>query len=227
MRPTKEEREMDAGFRHRLLSVVILVCGMSEPILAAPADPVPTAPKIVVHLLNRAQIEETVLERTGEIAAGLFRAAGVQVVLQLENDRDDPSAQALPSTCHFYVYIMAPAAIKSFGLQQWAFALGMVLGNPEKGNLSSAYISDRIANRLILEENMTDRAPILGCAIAHELGHILLRQKNHSYSGIMQAKWDHRAIWKLVTGASGFILDEPARLKAEVVRRLHSQSQSG
>ena len=37
--------------------------------------------------------------------------------------------------------------------------------------------------------NLSDTAAILGCVIAHELGHLLLGTHRHSIAGIMQERW--------------------------------------
>src|SRR5450631_1855112 len=39
------------------------------------------------------------------------------------------------------------------------------------------------------ESNKNDTALVLGCVIAHELGHLLLGAHGHSIAGIMQAQW--------------------------------------
>jgi hypothetical protein len=117
---------------------------------------------------------------------------------------------------------MGPEAIKSFGLQPWASALGLIVGSPKSGNLSSVYIFDAVAHKLAFEEGFADRTPLLGYAIAHELGHILLRQNNHSHTGIMQARWDHKALQKAFACVLGFVCNEPARIRAEVEMRLQN-----
>ncbi|HEX5411318.1 MAG TPA: hypothetical protein VFZ27_05605 [Terriglobia bacterium] len=60
---------------------------------------------------------------------------------------------------------------------------------------------------------------LLGCTIAHELGHILLGPNSHSVSGMMRPYWD---ITELQEAAQHFLLfdaKEAAQLRAEIVAR--------
>jgi len=38
-------------------------------------------------------------------------------------------------------------------------------------------------------------APLLGIAIAHEIGHLLLPDNSHSQTGLMRAKWGKADFW--------------------------------
>jgi hypothetical protein len=63
-------------------------------------------------------------------------------------------------------------------------------------------------------------APIvLGCAIAHEIGHLLLGPNRHSVSGIMRARWDRRDIREELQGAMLFTPQQARLMQAEMQRR--------
>ena len=45
---------------------------------------------------------------------------------------------------------------------------------------------------------------LLGCVIAHEIGHLLLGLNSHSGSGIMQRRWERKQITQVMTGTPLF-----------------------
>jgi hypothetical protein len=214
---------MNRKYHIRLIAIVIFAAAMAKTSLAAPPDPMP-APKIAIHIRNQAQIDDTVLEQSGEVASRLFRAAGIQVILQFENRKENrkenSDAESLPWCCQFYVLIMAPGTMGKMGLQRNRYVLGRVLGDPKKEDTSYVCIFDEAVNELLMEEKNAKKALILGYAIAHEIAHILLRQNNHSSFGVMQANWDYRAVWRMNTGTLVFLRDESQRIRAEVEGRL-------
>ena len=60
---------------------------------------------------------------------------------------------------------------------------------------------------------------VLGCTIAHELGHILLGPNSHSVPGMMRPYWD---ITELQEAAQHFLLfdaKQAAQLRAEIMAR--------
>jgi hypothetical protein len=63
-----------------------------------------------------------------------------------------------------------------------------------------------------IQETATDHeikvSAILGLAIAHEIGHLLLPSDSHSPSGIMQAAWGHAAFRKLWREGLGFTAEQ-------------------
>ena len=61
---------------------------------------------------------------------------------------------------------------------------------------------------------------ILGCVIAHEVGHLLLGPKGHSGSGVMQMRWDRKQIKEAMTGAMLFTPEQARLMQAEMQRRM-------
>ena len=52
---------------------------------------------------------------------------------------------------------------------------------------------------------------ILGCVIAHELGHLLLGSNSHSDEGIMQPRWDPNQVRQLMMGTLLFTPEQSKR----------------
>jgi len=61
--------------------------------------------------------------------------------------------------------------------------------------------------------------PILGAAIAHELGHLLLGSNSHSPTGIMRGQWDRSYLRLAVIGHLLFTRQQAEVIQKEVVRR--------
>ena len=79
------------------------------------------------------------------------------------------------------------------------------------GVLATIYV-DRVEQMAGLSE--ADPASLLGRAIAHELGHLLLATNAHSSSGLMRAQWTSKEVRGNLAG--DWIL---ARKDAEAIRR--------
>jgi hypothetical protein len=64
---------------------------------------------------------------------------------------------------------------------------------------------------------------ILGCAMAHEVGHLLLGSNSHSVSGVMQARWERKHIRQALMGAMLFTPDQGRRLQAATQKGMSLQ----
>ena len=65
---------------------------------------------------------------------------------------------------------------------------------------------------------------ILGCIIAHELGHLLLGSNSHSDTGIMLARWEVNQLRQLMMGGLLFTPGESKRMGLEARSRTDRQS---
>jgi hypothetical protein len=62
-------------------------------------------------------------------------------------------------------------------------------------------------------------AGILGCMMAHELGHLLLGRGSHSGAGIMHVPWGHKELDQAEAGNLNFVRLEVRRMRAELEKR--------
>src|SRR5262249_44824247 len=61
-------------------------------------------------------------------------------------------------------------------------------------------------------------ARLLGCAIAHELGHLLLPNHSHTPFGVMRANWDARHLSLDGLGDMRFTRQQETQIREEVAR---------
>jgi hypothetical protein len=64
---------------------------------------------------------------------------------------------------------------------------------------------------------------VLGCAMAHEIGHLLLGSNRHSVSGVMRAQWEREHIRQALMGALVFTPKQARLMRAEMERRFSVQ----
>jgi len=65
----------------------------------------------------------------------------------------------------------------------------------------------------------TSLSVVLGCVIAHEIGHVLLGANSHSPEGVMSAAWSQHDLTRAGQRRLGFSQDESCRLQAAVMER--------
>jgi hypothetical protein len=64
---------------------------------------------------------------------------------------------------------------------------------------------------------------ILGCVIAHELGHLLLGSNGHSGAGIMRPRWEPRHVRQLMMGTLRFTSEQSMLMRAQARTRMRLQ----
>ena len=107
-------------------------------------------------------------------------------------------------------------AINSLGLR--ILAKPMAFGNRFQGDhlgfavfpaLASVYYDDKL--RFAGDDFGLGLPTILGCFMAHEIGHLLLGSNSHSKQGLMQAVWGERQIHQALAGGLLFTSNQASR----------------
>ncbi len=98
-------------------------------------------------------------------------------------------------------------------------ALGLaLLSGPEAVYATISYA--RVQRCVARQSTSTASAgQVLGHAMAHEVGHILLGVGAHSENGLMRPTWDSRVLNDASRGILGFSRDEARRIQDAVDRR--------
>ncbi len=84
--------------------------------------------------------------------------------------------------------------------------------------LATVYYDD-IPRDPTWDQGSSDVAVLLGCVIAHEIGHLLLGLNSHSAQGIMKGRWDVEQIRLALRGSANFSAAESRLMWAEVQSR--------
>ena len=74
---------------------------------------------------------------------------------------------------------------------------------------------EKITRRAQRDNSNPELAILLGCVIAHELGHLLLAEPGHSATGIMQPEWGNAQIHQALTGNFLFTRDQAVRIQSQ------------
>jgi len=69
----------------------------------------------------------------------------------------------------------------------------------------------------VLDKDEYALSAIMGCLMAHEVGHLLLGENRHSASGIMKAQWDLKQVQLAMRGSLGFLPQEKKLLYANAI----------
>lgn len=153
-----------------------------------PAESAPPARvEVVARVYNTARVDASIAEGALATATRLMTAGAIDVAWR---NCDLPDACATVPVREFVIRLVRSRA-------RWADGAALVLGeasidvNARIGVLATIYV-ERVERMAALSE--ADTASLLGRAIAHELGHLLLATNGHSSTGLMRAYWSSRDI---------------------------------
>jgi hypothetical protein len=195
------------------LNVSLLLTAMTCPVGEASEAPDIT---ITIHVYNYAAVSEKTLARAKEEAGRIFGNAGL-TALWVDHAL---SAVDLRHPHH--------------STDSWDgtdYVLRLLTRSPETSskNAMGEALSLDIANVFMnrVTEQATDgelsASRMLGHALAHEIGHLLLGDNSHSLGGgIMVAPWSKEDLQRMVKGGLLFTHQEVTRIQAELRHRSRS-----
>jgi hypothetical protein len=96
-----------------------------------------------------------------------------------------------------------------------------VVGNSNKGVYARVFYAHIQA---MAERERVDTGALLGLAIAHEFGHLLIGPNAHSPQGIMRANWSHRDIELGIQGRLQFTAQQAPIIRAGVQSRIQDRA---
>jgi hypothetical protein len=172
-------------------------------------------PAITVLVHNQAAISADILNGAKEQVGRIFDDAGVGIRwMDPSIDREysvvNPTANSLGT---FTVQLIIRRAAAKPTVES-ASVMGSTIGDIHETGGSAFVFYDRVLHVAHAREQGV--ALVMGYAIAHELGHLLLPYPAHAERGIMRAAWDGDDLRHAVTGVVGFTPSQAAllRLKA-------------
>lgn len=166
-------------------------------------------PKITIYVYNYSNVSAQKLAKAEKEAERIFSHAGLEsdwvlMPLSLENP---------------------PEPTKTLGATDIVLRLQPQprgeLGKKVMGEALSFQIVNIFMNRVLQQSDSggIHAEQVLGHAMAHEIGHLLLGVNSHSKSGIMVARWTKQEFSRMSRGDLLFRGEEAEQMRAEVQRR--------
>jgi hypothetical protein len=179
-----------------------------------------TSPVLTIQVSNQAGVDLMTLVQAEKTATGIFRKTGV------ESRWMEPATEGSFPLSHIQLKILSSVISIRAGLPD-NFpddAMGLAPGSgPDRQSVYVFYDKVEALAREHIAETHANAAQILGHAMAHEIGHLLLNVQTHSAAGIMRGVWN---FWDLQNVGYGYLLFTPRQAKAireEVGKRSRQQ----
>jgi hypothetical protein len=154
---------------------------------------------VVLQMSNIAEAPDATVARAQAEVARLYGQIGVDVAWV-------PDAGAAPLAIRV---VVMPAATGSLR-QRSRSAMGAAVRVSEQTHV--AYVFYRQVQREATGHDVST-ALLLACAIAHELGHLLLPDLGHSPAGLMRAYWDRDDFCRANQGHLRFSSEQAALIR--------------
>ena len=175
---------------------------------------------VKLRVYDYSQVEPRHLARAKEEATRILQAAGVETtwlecVMSAEGPQGESCRGQLGSGG--LVLRILPRAMAErlpFTGETFGFAQQSTDGRP-------AYVASVFYHRVerLADDLGFSRGVILGHALAHEVGHLLLGPGRHAPNGIMRASWKRKDLINASMGSLHFLPQQAHLIRTEVRRR--------
>jgi len=197
---------MKTGLKGCLITGFVLIGSAAE-----------TSPVLTIHVTNQAEVNRNTLFQAERTATAIFKKTGVATQWI-----DPPDEESFPLS-HIHLKILPSVMSIRPGLPDnfRDNAIGLAPGSgPNRQWALVFYNSVEALAMSHRSDAHANTAKMLGHAIAHEIGHLLLDEQTHSAAGIMRGDWN---LSDLRNASYGSLLFTPRQAKAirqEASRRI-------
>lgn len=173
-------------------------------------------PQLRVSIFNSSPILPATIARAKTEAGRVLRVAGVEVIwIDCLQDGPHTAPPDLCSEASFPSHLHLRILYVSRGLK--ASTLGISF-SAENGQACYADLFYEPIQQL-QEETHVSSSVILGHAMAHEVGHLLLGTNSHSPSGLMREHWTREDLAKASKGNLRFSREQSLRITNRLAQR--------
>jgi hypothetical protein len=200
-----------------LFALVVALTTTSSSVVQAARESTPqVAPQLTVRVYDMTKVpaaDQTVALRA---AAGVLAAAGIQTAWVVCSSDTAAAGCEMPLAGTEISVRLArlPAEPNEHGMLQLGYSL--VNTQAGAGTLATMFV-DRV--EWLANQAGADAATVLGFAIAHEIGHLLLGTNAHAASGLMRAVWSRHQLQHARTRDWLFLPAEASRMQAALFER--------
>jgi hypothetical protein len=177
-----------------------------------------------IRLYNLANAPAKTVEQASAVAGHVLAEAGIAVFWEegstdsLEGRLTDmsPSGIVTPGDTRTYLVV---TVVKRTSAGVYPGALGYALPLARQGAHATIFY-DRVEKLSLGLRVGSDVGSLLGAAIAHEIGHVLLGSTEHAAQGLMKARWGTAEFQQLACKDLRFASVDVPGLRAGAVGRL-------
>lgn len=194
--------------KNTLFCLSVLLASFSQQNALAREHTETSAVSLTVSVFNDAGVSPSVLSQAQERAIAIMRQSGVSLTWL---DCGTPRSRIPNTGCSAIVYPKhvsvrlvpksSPVKAHIFG-QSFQDAVG-------DGSYALVYFAGLASSKAATAVPMGE---LLGCVIAHELGHLLLGKDSHSTAGLMSAVWQDSVLRQVARGNLYFTSDQTDRI---------------
>ena len=190
------------------VGIVVAALSVIPGIVKAETGEMSLQPALVVRTYNNDRVSSRDLATALDLAESIFMDAGVGV-LWVECGVSGRQPSAMSNRCNrpfdrnevvLRIQTTGPVDARRYA----SLGASLVSGHAGDAPLFSTVFADRVAS--VARESHADARRVLGYAIAHEVGHLLLNDPHHPGVGLMRAVWsrfefqrNRPADWRFLT----------------------------
>jgi hypothetical protein len=191
-----------------------------------------TSLTLTIHVYNYAAVDDKTLAQAEQVAIGIFRKAGVEILWISENNQSGSVDHGLITLSHIQLNILPSPMAAVLNLPDKV--MGVAPGTERNRQVIYVFYNrvEALSQKLATSRREASRnrfasfpiypvatPQILGHAIAHELGHVLLNIETHSKIGIMRGDWNSEDLQDIYFGFLIFTSQQAEIIRKEVTRR--------
>jgi len=204
------------------LTVTALLIGTASPARTDAGALAPVRPTLVVRAYDTFGVPARDLSTAEATAARIFERIGIRVVW-MHCGRAPRHLTGATAACGKplttgEVILRIGSAGPGFRDDKDTTSMGFAVVSPHAGlaPVLATVFADRVLD--VARGAGIDARPLLGLAIGHELGHLLLSTDAHAAIGLMRARWSQSELrvtraadWQFLTAEARMIQDEVTR----------------
>jgi len=194
--------------KNTLFCFSVLLASLFAPRAIAGEHTERPAVSLTVSVFNDAGVSLSVLSQAQERALAIMRQSGVSLTWL---DCGTPQRRIPNSGCSAIVYpkhVSVRVVPRSSPVKAHIF--GQSFQDPAgDGNYALVYFAGLASSKAVTTVSMGE---LLGCVIAHELGHLLLGNDSHSTAGLMSAVWQDSELRQAARGNLYFTSGQADRI---------------
>jgi hypothetical protein len=210
--------------RFATVGIVTVLLLILPGVVRADSDEGPSRPRVVIRTYNQYGISGENLRVAWDSAEAVLKDAGIDVTWfvcahsrnKSEAGGEPPNCTQTPSSNEMLLRIQAKGPVG--GTRNVSMGSSLVSGRPDGyAPLVSTVFADVVA--VVARDAGVDARRLLGYAMAHEIGHLLLNTPRHSDSGLMRALWSR---FELQSGKKAdwvFLSEEADTIRRAVAAR--------